>query len=238
MYTIDGRIRYSEVDQDGFLTITGLTNYFQDCSTFQSEDLNVGLSYLKKNNRAWILTSWQIIVEQLPQLGEYITVGTWASSFNGLYGNRNFILKDSNGQTCAYANSIWIYMDMKRLRPVKLTSAITDPYTLEPPYPMNYESRKIAVPSNYQTQTAIPVLPSYIDTNNHMNNGQYIRLAESFLPDNFAIGQIRAEYKNSAHLNDQLIPQIAQEDSCFTVMLVNNDGKIYATVEFKERKHI
>ncbi|MSS64224.1 acyl-[acyl-carrier-protein] thioesterase [Velocimicrobium porci] len=238
MYTLNSRIRYSEVDREGFLTMTGLTNYFQDCSTFQSEDLNIGLSYLNKNNRAWILTSWQIVVERFPQLGEHVTVGTWASKFNGLYGNRNFILKDSNDQTCAYANSIWIYMDMNRLRPVRLTNEITSPYSIEPPYPMNYENRKITVPADCQTQTVIPVLPSYIDTNNHMNNGQYIRIAESFLPNDFPIRQMRAEYKNSAHLGDLLVPKISQEDSLFTVILANKEGKIYATVEFKERKHI
>ena len=36
------RIRYSEVDGERKLTIPNLVNYFQDCSTFQSEELGVG----------------------------------------------------------------------------------------------------------------------------------------------------------------------------------------------------
>ena len=38
-YTIDGRIRFSEVDHTRRITLPGIVNYFQDCSTFQSEDL-------------------------------------------------------------------------------------------------------------------------------------------------------------------------------------------------------
>ena len=39
MYQFQSRIRYSEVDSEGRLTMASLINYFQDCSTFQSEDL-------------------------------------------------------------------------------------------------------------------------------------------------------------------------------------------------------
>ena len=42
MYTFDSRIRYSETDSEGKLTMASIINYFQDCSTFQSEDLGLG----------------------------------------------------------------------------------------------------------------------------------------------------------------------------------------------------
>ena len=43
MYSFDSRVRYSEVDEDRKLSLTGVINYMQDCSTFQSEDLNMKL---------------------------------------------------------------------------------------------------------------------------------------------------------------------------------------------------
>ena len=45
MYTFESRIRYSETDSEGKLTMASLINYFQDCSTFQSEDHGLGLDY-------------------------------------------------------------------------------------------------------------------------------------------------------------------------------------------------
>ena len=47
-YTIDGRIRFSEVDHTRRITLPGIVNYFQDCSTFQSEDLGLGIEHCKK----------------------------------------------------------------------------------------------------------------------------------------------------------------------------------------------
>ena len=70
MYSFDSRVRYSEVDEDRKLSLTGVINYLQDCSTFQSEDLNQGIDYLTQKHRAWLLSSWQIIVDRYPKLGE------------------------------------------------------------------------------------------------------------------------------------------------------------------------
>ena len=41
MYTFDSRIRYSETDETGALSLLGVINYMQDCSTFQSEDIDL-----------------------------------------------------------------------------------------------------------------------------------------------------------------------------------------------------
>ena len=51
MYSFESRIRYSEVDQNQELSVTGIINYLQDCSTFQSEDLNLGITYLQEHHR-------------------------------------------------------------------------------------------------------------------------------------------------------------------------------------------
>ena len=47
-YTIDGRIRFSEVDHTRRITLPGIVNYFQDCSTFQSEDLGLGIEHCSR----------------------------------------------------------------------------------------------------------------------------------------------------------------------------------------------
>ena len=63
-----------EVDSAGKLSLESLLDYFQDCSTFQSEDLNIGVEYLKERNMAWILSAWQIVVERLPVIHMMICI--------------------------------------------------------------------------------------------------------------------------------------------------------------------
>jgi len=64
MYTFESRVRFSEADHTELLTLPGLVNYFQDCSTFQSEDIGYGVESLKKSGQAWILSAWQIVVSE------------------------------------------------------------------------------------------------------------------------------------------------------------------------------
>lgn len=67
MYTFNSRVRYSEVDSNARLTLDGIINYMQDCTNFQSEDLGVGLEFHKEKNLAWILNSWQIVIDEYPK---------------------------------------------------------------------------------------------------------------------------------------------------------------------------
>ena len=71
-YTFDSRIRFSEVDHTNRITLPGIINYFQDCSTFHSESLGVGPGYCKERDRVWILSAWQVVVERYPSMGEHI----------------------------------------------------------------------------------------------------------------------------------------------------------------------
>ena len=233
MYTFDSRVRYSEIDHTGNMTLPALINYFQDCSTFQSEDIGLGTEVLKAKKKAWILSYWQIVIERLPALGERITAGTFATEFKGLYGNRNFVLDDARGNRLAYANSVWVFMDMEKGRPARPEPEDVLPYGSEPALEMEYEDRKIRLPENLEEKPSFPVRKYHIDTNEHVNNCQYVQMAMDYLPENFKIHQMRAEYKQQARLNDVICPARAVDENKTTVLLNDQKGEPYAVVEFK-----
>ena len=62
-YTIESRVRYSEIGRDRGLTIPGVIDYFQDCGTFQAEDLGLGIDYM---HAAGVVISGKPIVEYVP----------------------------------------------------------------------------------------------------------------------------------------------------------------------------
>ena len=45
-YTFSGKVRFSEINHTKKITLPSIINYFQDCSTFQSEILGLGVDYL------------------------------------------------------------------------------------------------------------------------------------------------------------------------------------------------
>jgi acyl-ACP thioesterase len=100
MYEVKGKVRYSETDSEGKLTIPALLNYFQDSSTFQSESLGVGIKTLMEHNLAWVLSSWQICINEMPALAEDIKTQTWPTDFKGFFGTRNYLHPKQYQQRC------------------------------------------------------------------------------------------------------------------------------------------
>ena len=233
IYTFHSRIRYSEIDHHGTITLPGIINYFQDCSTFQSEDVGAGLEVLREKKRAWLLSYWQVVVERYPALGEEITVGTFASGFKGLFGNRNFFMKDADGNQIACANSLWVFMDIEKGRPTKPEESDIAPYGTEPPLKMEYEGRKISLPEHMEELPSFPVRKYHIDTNEHVNNCQYVQMALEVMPRDIQIHQLRVDYKKSAVLGDQIYPKMAKAGDRTVVELCDKEGSVYAAIEFK-----
>ena len=147
MFSFQSRVRYSEAGMDKKLTLNGIINYFQDCSTFHSESLGVGLEELEKEGKVWVLSAWQIVVERYPRLFEKISVETWPYDFSGFYGMRNFALRDERGELLAWANSLWVFMDTRSGRPARVTPIQVERYAREPMLPMEDAPRKVPVPN-------------------------------------------------------------------------------------------
>ena len=234
MYEFDSRVRYSEVDHHGTMTVPALINYFQDCSTFQSEDLGIGTTVLKEEKRAWLLSYWQVILNRKPELGEKITIGTFATEFKGLFGNRNFYMKDADGKYLACANSVWAFINTETGRPTRPQQKDVQLYGVEEPLDIPYEGRKIRLPEETDDLEAFPVRKHHIDTNEHVNNCQYVQMALEFLPDDLQIAQLRVEYKKAAVLGDMIYPKLSEEADRIVVELCDEQAKPYAVLEFKE----
>ncbi len=233
MYTMDGRVRYSEIDHNGTITLPGIINYFQDCSNFQSEDIGRGTEWLKAKKKAWILSYWQVIIKRYPKLGERIVVSTFASGLKGAFGDRNFVLKDEEGRQIACAYSLWVFMDVEKGRPVRPEKEDIEPYGQEEPLDMPYEGRKIVLPEMMEDRPPFPVRKYHIDTNEHVNNCQYVQMAMEMIPKNRQVQQLRVDYKKSAVLGDVIYPKVAEEPERTVIELCDEDGGVYAVLELK-----
>ena len=235
MYSFDSKVRFSETDSDKKLRFTSIINYFQDCSSFQSEQLGAGFSLLAKRHRAWIISAWQLEVTRFPLFNEHITIGTWPTEFKGMFGNRNYVLLDETGETLAAAHAIWVYLDTTTLRPTRILPEDSAPYMdyLQLPYPMQIEGRKILIPDTLTEKEPIPVTAAHLDTNRHVNNGQYISMAEACLPNGFIPHKMRVDYRKAAVFGDIIYPRISTNADRCTVVLGDSNGTPYAVIEFK-----
>lgn len=233
MYELHSRVRYSEADQKGRLSVSGIMNYLQDCCTMQAEDLGIGLSYLAEHHIGWFVTSYQIkICKELPKVGEAIIVKTWPYRFRGMLGYRNFTIEDESGNIYIEADSLWILMDLDKLAPVRLSKEMLEAYTIDPQLQGTWNLRKRTLPDEREVSYDFMVSRLHLDTNHHMNNAHYVEAARACLPEGDTLSEIYVEFRKSAVLEDHVICRCVQNENRKLITLENDEQEIYAVVEF------
>ena len=258
MYFQEKRIGFSDIGPDYKIKLSKILDLYQNVTISQSEEQGIGVKYLKDRGAAWLLSSWQVVVERYPELDEQVLVGTAPYQFKGVLGMRNFVLKTKEGEVLSYANSMWSYVDINNMRLTRIPPDVAAMYKCEEPLEMDYAPRRIALPweekaenkpaserdnkgdtKDMPVQKVLePIYATYynIDSNNHVNNAQYIAMAEDIVPEGRRARQVRAEYRTSAVCGATLVPHLYddREAGVHTLSLANEEDAPYVIVEFKD----
>ncbi len=233
IYKMPCRVGFSNADAEGRLSLTGVMNLFQDCCTLQSEDLGIGLSYLKANHLGWIVTSYEIkFLDKLPRVGDEIVVKTWPYAFRGMLGYRNFTLETPLGDVIAEADSLWVLMDAKEKKPARLPEEMAKAYELFPKLPGEWNIRGKINAIDGEFKDSFVVANMHLDTNQHMNNAIYVEAASACVPRNHMVTGIRIAYKKEALLGEEVKCYLATDDDRCVVSLKDSRGEDYCVVEF------
>ena len=238
MYEYKIRIGFSDCDTNKTFTLTSLIDAFQDCSTFQSEDLGVGFDVLTQHNLVWVINYWELNILRLPKLCDYVTVGTYPYDFKGCFGFRNFYMKDEKDEYIVKANSMWTLVDTISSRPSKAPQFISQAYELEQKLDMTYNPRKVLIPETNDVLTLekdpIHIQLHHLDSNHHVNNGQYVKLAMSALGEEENIASLRIDYRKQAHLGDTIYPVVYKTDNKSIVALYDENKSAFSVAEFED----
>lgn len=230
-YEWKDRVRFSDTDANRKLTMQAILNYFQDIATFHSEELGVGIAYLSPQNMAWFLVSWQITVFRYPDYFENVIVGTFPYRFRGSLGYRNFYLKTEDGEILAVADSIWTLMNVAEGRMALPTEQMMKAYVVEDPLEMEYKGRRICLPEEMDEVPAFAIRREHLDSNGHVNNGQFVRIALDQLPMSVKPTELRAEYKHQVRLGQMVTPRVALCDGRAVVTLSTEEDGLCTIVE-------
>lgn len=86
--------------------------------------------------------------------------------------------RTSRVRVIACANSIWVFMNLENGRPGRLMPRMQVSMELQKPTRKTLE-RKITLPKEEgETFESFPVMEYHLDMNHHVNNGQYIQIAQ------------------------------------------------------------
>lgn len=236
IYDFPARVRFSEIDGKGDLTLHALVNYLQDCATFHAQAVGYGVDWTVPNKKAWVVASLQMAVHRIPHFNEEIVTTTWAQSFRGMIGVRDFTVCTPEGDRLVSASSDWVFMDMAKGAPERVSREHADAYGIHPERTLDedFGGRKVKLPQEMEEQETFPVEMQHLDVNGHVNNGQFISMAQRYLPEGFALRRFRAEYKKQAHLGDRIRPFVKTEEDRFYISLADGERDPYFVCEAME----
>ncbi|MCI8900332.1 MAG: acyl-[acyl-carrier-protein] thioesterase [Lachnospiraceae bacterium] len=232
MYTYEMKAGYSAMDASLCMTVPAILDCFQDAAIFEAENGRITVAYLYERHTAWLLNSWQIVIDRRPRLNERIKIATAPYDFKGFLGYRNFTLSGEEGSVIVRAASIWTFVDTWKGCPVRPAQEIQEGYELAPKLDMAYAPRKIALLAGGEERERFKIRKYQIDSNRHMNNVEYVRLAMETLPEGTVIRELRAEYRRAARCGDEVTAVAAEAAGKYQVVLRDAEGGVYAIVEF------
>ena len=223
MFSYETTVSYSRTDRNGKVPMHEILNLLQDCSTFHSEDIGHGVSYMKREARAWVLVAYKVIVNRPIMFGQKITIGTSPSKFSSMFASRQYFIKDENGDYLVQADSLWVLIDIQTRKPLRITEEDSSVYKPEPIFDNIKASRKIS--SERTKLESFKVLKTYIDSNGHMNNANYLRAAEEFLPTNFPCHEVDIVYNKEAMEGEIITPYLYSEENGIGISFENQSGE-------------
>ncbi len=232
MYSFTSRVRYSELDSEGNLSLLALFNYLQDCSSFQSESLGLGIDHLRDKEIAWMIAGWNVRVASLPRFCDDIVISTWAYRFSGLLGLRNFTISAPDGTRYVSADSQWFLVDLTTMRPMRVPLEECEPYEADggPRLDMPSFQRHIKPEGEGHEAGPVRVTEHHLDSNKHVNNAQYIDIAANAVAEPFISGRIDVQYRKSARRGDTIVPRVYDIQDGHIVDLADPEGGTFALV--------
>ena len=172
------RIRYRDVNREGRLKALSWFGFMQEIAADHAEALGFGYHGMTEFGIFWVLERMKLRIMRQPTVEETITLETWPGTFRRLFAARHFRFTDGKGKVVALASSQWMTLSLENGRPQRV-EVIGDrcPDTSDLPVHFEFTTRLAAVPPEGEAQL-FPVRYSMEDVNGHLNNAEYMAIAQ------------------------------------------------------------
>lgn len=232
------RVRSYETDPIGRASVATICNYLQEAAGNHAFHLGVSVEQLHQQQLTWVLAKLRVYVDEYPRWRGEVTLETWPSGIEGLFGTRDFLLLDSSGRRLARATSGWMMIDLERRRPVRMPELITSLETPDRSRAVADLSASLAEPAcisaSESERGSIRVRYGDLDVNGHVNNVRYVDWALEPLAvdllESSELRQLEIHYRAEALLGDAVKVRVgapegaADDDMQFAHMILHAEN--------------
>lgn len=225
-----------DLNPKGQARLTTLANYFQEMAYHHANQLGFGYEDMNERKIMWVLSRMRIRINRYPVWDEKLQVETWHKGMEGLFGLRDFRVKNTDGELLGIASSAWLILDKTSRRPVRPAEGVLS-QNLGSDSVFEEKLDKLRVPDQMEEMDQRRVQFSDLDIVGHVNNVKYMEWCiDSLMSDHSISREIREleiNFMHEARLGDRISirGQIIETpepgtSSLFTARRTENDQEI------------
>lgn len=177
------RLRSSDADASGRMSLTALVNLMQDAAWRHAAALEASVEVLHAQGLTWVLSRMRIEVDRYPAMGDALTLNTWPSGNERHYTYRDFRFVDEEGEEIGRATTTWVVLNLSTRRPIPMPAEWNE--RTQPPEghtPIPRSEAKWEAPAWQSAAMPQKVSWQHLDINQHVNQTHYLRWSLAPLP--------------------------------------------------------
>ena len=234
------RVRFYEAEPNGRASVPAICRYLQEAADCHCRSLGLSLSELRQTGRMWVIVRLALRLSAFPQVGDAVIVETWPTNrVDGFRAYRDFRLRSGDGTLLGEAASLWLMLDAKTRRPVRMPESVMEGRHPLFVTPEPVESVPLIEPQSVTSQQQVRVRWRDLDVNGHANNVCYVEWAIETIPlpirQNMRLAALDIQFRNEV-LVDQDVTGISEqtgkpERPSFRHKLVSSEGLVLAVAK-------
>ncbi len=237
-FYLDWHVPYFLCNEDLVLTLPGLIHMWTDTSIMH---YNAVYRPEEDDGKVWMVYSWDIQIERFPLAHSRVKTVTFPYEYNRFFAKRNFLLLDEEDNILAYADSVWLLVDVKKKRPGRIDGRIFDHFGeteafYEKPRP------KLKELATYSHQKELSPRQTDIDSNHHVNNAAIIdwfnEVNVDYVAETSGLSSFIIVYEKQIFRDDHPVIEVERVEDNQIVGRIVADGttRVTASATFKERE--
>jgi len=187
-----------------------ILDMFQSAAALNAIKLKVGVDDLEKLGLTYVVLRYKyVLYEQLKKDSEII-IETWPNPKGRVRFNRQFLIKDLEGNILGSGSSLWVLMDLGTRKIVKTdnfnyqTDVLYDDKNFDVENKIDLDGLEFIYSGKYQ------VIRDDIDRVGHMNNTKYLKMLYNLEP--YALKEVTIDYIHEIKLDDEVLLYKAKKD--------------------------
>lgn len=224
MYSEVRKVRFSECDREGRLSLLSLLNYFQDIAESGCGSSALNMDIIRKAGRFYAVASWEIAVERSPSEGETVTVLAYLNADKNRLAVMSFELRNENGDVLCAAVCNMVLCSTETGRAAAKTSEMRRDSELDA-----YSALQVTRPErrsgkeNFCHSRYVCASDSMTDLNGHVNNAKYVHLIGDEVPPVSHLSKVYMHYHKPVFPREKLDVTVCENKGRRTIRILSAD---------------